>query len=106
MLKQRMDLYLQERVPTVAEQVHLHMITRRSPEEARKVKSRVEAGEDFATVSVITTSGTTVIATSGTELPNSTVGFEGVTLDLTPFVGGLVQVAFRLRRALCRWRLV
>ena len=56
----------------------------------------VEPTFDFATVSVISTSGTTVIATNGQELPDSTTGWESVSLDLTPFVGETVQFAFRL----------
>ena len=56
----------------------------------------VEPGFDFATVSVLHPGGPTIIATSGSELPNSTGGFQGVTLDLTPFVGDNIQVAFRL----------
>jgi parvulin-like peptidyl-prolyl isomerase len=47
LLTQGMIRYLVERVPTVAEQVHLYMITQGSLEEAREVKRRLDAGEDF-----------------------------------------------------------
>jgi parvulin-like peptidyl-prolyl isomerase len=47
LLTQRLTRYLAERVPTVAEQVHLYMITQGSLEDAREVKSRLDAGEDF-----------------------------------------------------------
>jgi len=39
--------YLSERVPTVAEQVHLYAIILLDYEKALKVKERIEAGEDF-----------------------------------------------------------
>ena len=39
--------YLAERAPTVAEQVHLHMIAQQSVEEISKVKQRLDKGEDF-----------------------------------------------------------
>lgn len=42
--------YLAERVPTVAEQVHLYMISSNSMEAAREVKRRLDAGEDFYTL--------------------------------------------------------
>ncbi len=54
-----------------------------------------EAVNDIASVSVIDSSGNTVIATSGIEFPATTTGFEPVSLDLTPFVGESVQVAFQ-----------
>jgi parvulin-like peptidyl-prolyl isomerase len=47
LLTQRLTLYLQERVPTVAEQVHLYIITQNSLAEARALKRRLDAGEDF-----------------------------------------------------------
>ncbi|MBT3202588.1 MAG: hypothetical protein HN350_22030, partial [Phycisphaerales bacterium] len=47
MLSQRLTLYLKERVPTVSEQVHLHMIIQESAEEALRVKERIDSGEDF-----------------------------------------------------------
>jgi len=40
--------YLAERVPTVAEQVHLHIILFETYEDAEKIRARWEAGEDFA----------------------------------------------------------
>jgi parvulin-like peptidyl-prolyl isomerase len=45
-----LHLYLAERVPTVAEQVHLHIIAVSTYEEAQTAVARLEAGEDFATV--------------------------------------------------------
>jgi len=39
--------YLEERIPTVAEQVHLYMITLDSVGAARNAKLRLDAGEDF-----------------------------------------------------------
>jgi len=50
LLASRLQTYLAERVPTVAEQVHLHMIVVLSYEEAQAAEARLEAGEDFATV--------------------------------------------------------
>lgn len=40
--------YLAERVPTVAEQIHLHAIILETYEDAEKTRARWEAGEDFA----------------------------------------------------------
>ena len=40
--------YLADKVPTVAEQVHLHMIPVKDFDAAGSVKERIEAGEDFA----------------------------------------------------------
>ena len=54
---------------------------------------------DTATVSVVTSTGTTVIATNNgpkTNLPDSTGGFQQVTLDLTQFVGQKIRLAFTL----------
>jgi parvulin-like peptidyl-prolyl isomerase len=50
LLTQRVIQYLAERVPTVAEQVHLYMISQSSIEETREVKRRLDAGEDFYTL--------------------------------------------------------
>ena len=47
-LRARLHEYLAERVPTVAEQVHLHAIALETYEDAEKVRARWEAGEDFA----------------------------------------------------------
>ena len=47
MLSQRLTQYLKERVPTVAEQVHLYMIIQESTEDALRVKERIDSGEDF-----------------------------------------------------------
>jgi foldase protein PrsA len=44
---ERLIQYLIERVPTVAEQVHLYMIGQSSMEAAREVKRRLNEGEDF-----------------------------------------------------------
>jgi hypothetical protein len=50
LLSQRLHGYLAERVPTVAEQVHLYMIAVKGIELAKKVKERLDAGEDFGTL--------------------------------------------------------
>ncbi len=50
MLTSRLHVYLAERVPTVAEQVHLHAIVVLTYEEAQTAVDRLETGEDFATV--------------------------------------------------------
>lgn len=50
LLTSRLHAYLAERVPTVVEQVHLHVIVVQTYEEAQKVEERLKAGEDFATV--------------------------------------------------------
>ncbi len=50
LLTSRLHVYLAERVPTVAEQVHLHVIVVLEYEEAQDAVARLEAGEDFATV--------------------------------------------------------
>ena len=47
LLRQKLSGYLAVRAPTVAEQVHLHMIIQKSPEEIQKVRQRLDAGEDF-----------------------------------------------------------
>jgi foldase protein PrsA len=46
-LRQKLRKYLAIRAPTVAEQVHLHMIIQRTGEEINKVKQRLDEGEDF-----------------------------------------------------------
>ncbi len=48
LLAARLHEYLAERVPTVAEQVHLHIIPFETYEDAEKIRARWEAGEDFA----------------------------------------------------------
>ena len=48
LLTVRLHEYLAERVSTVAEQVHLHVILLEEYEEAVEVRARWEAGEDFA----------------------------------------------------------
>ncbi len=48
LLTARLHEYLAERVPTVAEQIHLHAILVEKYEDAAKVRARWEAGEDFA----------------------------------------------------------
>jgi parvulin-like peptidyl-prolyl isomerase len=50
LLTQRLILYLEERVPTVAEQVHLFMIPQRSLAEVQAANRRLDAGEDFLTL--------------------------------------------------------
>lgn len=57
---------------------------------------QVENGFDFARVSVVDPTGTSVIATSGTTLPFTTAAFEAVTLDLTPHVGQSIQIQFEV----------
>ena len=47
LLRQKLSGYLAVRAPTVAEQVHLHIIFQKSPEEIQKVWQRLDAGEDF-----------------------------------------------------------
>lgn len=47
-LAARMYDYLAERVPTVAEQIHVHIIVVKTYDEAIKVRTRWEEGEDFA----------------------------------------------------------
>ncbi len=48
LLAARLHVYLAERVPTVAEQVHLHAILLETYEDAEEIRARWEAGEDFA----------------------------------------------------------
>jgi hypothetical protein len=47
-LAMRMQEYLAERVPTVAEQIHVHVIVVQTYDEAMAVRTRWEEGEDFA----------------------------------------------------------
>ncbi len=47
MLRARLTAYLVERTPTVVEQTHLYAITLGSLDDAKEVKARVDAGEDF-----------------------------------------------------------
>ena len=47
LLTLRMSDYLADRTQTVVEQVHLHMITQASYEDALALKERLDAGEDF-----------------------------------------------------------
>lgn len=47
----RMNEYLAERVPTVAEQVHIHMIILGSYPEAEELKGRLDEGADFGQLS-------------------------------------------------------
>ena len=50
LLTGRLKAYLGERVPAVAEQVHLHAIAVLTYEEAQNAAARLEAGEDFASL--------------------------------------------------------
>jgi foldase protein PrsA len=50
LLAQQLQAYLSERVPNVADQVHLHVIAVGTYEEAQEVEKRLQAGEDFASV--------------------------------------------------------
>ena len=60
-LASKLQEYLAERVPTVAEQVYLHIIILETYEEALEVKEKLDAGADFAELarelSLDTTSG-------------------------------------------------
>ena len=47
LLRHKLSDYLTVRAPTVAEQVHLHMIIQKSPEAIQNVRQRLDAGEDF-----------------------------------------------------------
>ncbi|MFC1966801.1 peptidylprolyl isomerase, partial [Chloroflexota bacterium] len=47
-LASRLQEYLAERVPTTAEQAHLHVIILETYEDAEKIRARWEAGENFA----------------------------------------------------------
>lgn len=52
---------------------------------------------DTATISVISSTGTTVIASNNgalSNLPDATNGFQEVSLDLTPYVGQVIRIAF------------
>ncbi|TWU57052.1 Bacillopeptidase F precursor [Rubripirellula tenax] len=56
-----------------------------------------ERNFDFATVRVVDSLGTsTLIATSGAEMPVRTNGFEPIELDLSPFVGDTIRIEFQL----------
>ncbi len=48
LLANRLHEYLAERVPTVAEQIHLHAILLETYEDTERIRARWEAGEDFA----------------------------------------------------------
>ncbi|MFC2072569.1 peptidylprolyl isomerase [Chloroflexota bacterium] len=48
LLTARLHEYLVERMPTVAEQIHPHIILLETYEDAEEVRTRWEAGEDFA----------------------------------------------------------
>jgi parvulin-like peptidyl-prolyl isomerase len=48
LLRARLHEYLAARMPTVAEQIHLHVIILEAYEDAEKIRARWEAGEDFA----------------------------------------------------------
>ena len=50
LLTLRLTEYLTEKVPTVAEQIHLHMIPVQEFEVVNKIKERLDAGADFATL--------------------------------------------------------
>ncbi len=47
-LRDRFHEYLAERMPTVAEQIHLYAILLETYEDAEEIRARWEAGEDFA----------------------------------------------------------
>ena len=50
LMRFKLTLYLEERIPTVAEQVRLYLIAQGSYDGAVKVKQRLDAGEDFLEV--------------------------------------------------------
>ncbi len=50
LLDYALQQYLAEKVPTVAEQVHLNIIELKTSEDADKAKTRIKAGESFAAV--------------------------------------------------------
>ncbi len=50
LMQRKLSLYLEERIPTVAPQVHLYMIVQGSIDDAVNVKRRLDAGEDFLTL--------------------------------------------------------
>jgi parvulin-like peptidyl-prolyl isomerase len=50
LLRQGLTRYLVERIPTVAEQVHLFIIIQQTTEDALVVRQRLEEGEDFITL--------------------------------------------------------
>ena len=55
---------------------------------------------DTATVSVITSSGTTIIASNNgvlSNLPDATGGFQQISLDLSAFVGQAIRVSFSVQ---------
>jgi len=48
LLATRFHKYLAQRMPTVAEQIHLHAIMLETLKDAERIRARLEAGEDFA----------------------------------------------------------
>jgi parvulin-like peptidyl-prolyl isomerase len=50
LLRQHLTAYLEQRIPTVAAQVHLFMIAQKTAEEALEAIRRLDAGEDFITL--------------------------------------------------------
>ncbi len=50
LLDYALEQYLAEKVPTLAEQVHLNIIELKTSEDADKAKTRIKAGESFAAV--------------------------------------------------------
>lgn len=48
LLSLRLKAYLEERIPTVAEQLHLHAIVQETVEDAKSVKAKLEGGEAFS----------------------------------------------------------
>jgi len=50
LLRQKLQDYLAQQVPTDAEQIHARHILVKTEEEAKKVKERLQKGEDFAAV--------------------------------------------------------
>jgi parvulin-like peptidyl-prolyl isomerase len=48
LLSLRLKAYLEERIPTVAEQVHLHAIVQETIEDAKSVKARLDGGAAFS----------------------------------------------------------
>jgi PPIC-type PPIASE domain len=65
LLSLRLQAYLEERIPTVAEQVHLHAIVQETVEHARSVKAKLDAGEAFSPLARALSTDATLRASGG-----------------------------------------
>jgi hypothetical protein len=83
----RMQAYLAQRVPTVGEQVHLHIIQADTYEEAEKLRARWKAGEKFTDLS----------RKASTHLESKERGGDLGWVALQANVTGLEPVAARLK---------